>query len=107
MTYQVALSTIDDREQAERLARTLLEARLVACVNILGPVTSLFRWQGEIACDTEYLLLMKTTAAKQDILRDRLLQLHPYDVPEFLVLGVDAGAAAYLHWLAAAVTDET
>lgn len=100
MTYRVVFSTISDRQEAERLARELLQARLVACVNILGPMTSLYRWQGDIERDEEYLLLMKTTASAEGALMARLQDLHPYEVPEIIVLPIAAGAPPYLAWIA-------
>lgn len=103
MTYRVVVSTINDREAAERLARALLEARLVACVNIVGPMTSLYRWQGVIEQDEEYLLLMKTAASAEDALMTRIRELHPYEEPEVLVLPVVAGASSYLAWIAESI----
>lgn len=103
MTYRVVLSTVGDRNTAEQLAQTLIQARLVACVNILGPMTSLYRWHEEIQRDTEYLLLMKTAAETEAALMTRLQELHPYEVPEILVLPIAAAAPSYLAWLAASL----
>lgn len=103
MTYRVVFSTMGDREEAERLARELIQARLVACVNILGPMTSLYRWQEEIQRETEYLLLMKTAAETETALMTRLQELHPYEVPEILVLPIVAAAPSYMAWLAASL----
>jgi periplasmic divalent cation tolerance protein len=97
------MSTISDRETAERLARTLLEARLVACINIVGPITSLYRWQGDIEQGEEYLLLMKTAAREEEALIARVRELHPYEEPEVLVLPVVAGASSYLAWVTASL----
>ena len=98
--YRVVCSTIGTREAAEQLARDLLQARLVACVNIVGPLLSLYRWQGEIQRDTEYLLLMKTAESMESLLIARLQELHPYEVPEVIVLPIATGAPAYLAWVA-------
>jgi periplasmic divalent cation tolerance protein len=106
MICRMALSTIDDHDHAESIAQSLLEARLVACVNILGPLTSLYRWQGHIERDQEYLLIMKTAEAHIPALQERLLELHPYEVPEFLVLPVETGAPGYLHWITASVGEQ-
>lgn len=103
MPYRLAISTINDRQEAERLARTLLEERLVACVNILGPLTSLYHWESNIEQDEEYLLLMKTMAHRESDLMTRVQQLHPYEVPELILLRIETGASAYLQWLAACV----
>jgi periplasmic divalent cation tolerance protein len=96
-------TTINDPEQAEQIARTLLEARLVACVNVLGPCISLYPWQGKLARETEYLLLMKTTTACEAAVITRLQEIHPYEIPEVIVLPIEAGSPTYLSWLAAAV----
>jgi periplasmic divalent cation tolerance protein len=103
MTHCLVLTTINDRQQAENIAQTLLEARLVACVNVLGPCTSLYTWQGKLERATEYLLLMKTTAACEAALMARLQAIHPYEVPEVIVLPIAHGAPAYLHWITSTV----
>jgi periplasmic divalent cation tolerance protein len=83
------------------LARMLLSEQLVACVNILPPMESFYRWQGAIESATERQLLLKTTVACVERLRERLHALHPYDVPEFLVLHPSGGSKAYLEWIRA------
>ena len=103
MTHRVVFTTINDRQQAENIAQTLLEARLVACINVLGPCTSLYTWQGKLERDTEYLLLMKTTAACEAAVMTRLQEIHPYEIPEIIVLPIANGSPAYLHWITAAV----
>ncbi len=103
MAHLVALSTIDTHPHATELARALLDARLAACVNIVGPITSLYRWQGAVQQDPEYLLVIKTTAEQQEALQAKLLELHPYETPEFLVLEVKSGAPPYLDWISASV----
>lgn len=100
MTYRVVFSTIGTREDAERLARELLQARLVACVNILGPLLSLYHWQGDLQREEEYLLLMKTAESMEGAVMARLQELHPYEVPEVMVLPIAAGSPAYLAWIA-------
>jgi periplasmic divalent cation tolerance protein len=103
MTHRVVCTTINDPDQAEHIARTLLEARLVACVNVLGPCISLYPWQGKLAREAEYLLLMKTTIACEAAVIARLQELHPYELPEVIVLPIEAGSTAYLNWLAETV----
>lgn len=93
----VVLSTCPEAEATD-LARTLLEERLVACVNLSG-VTSLYTWQGDIQEDAETLLVMKTTRERWPGLRDRIVELHSYDVPEVLALPVGDGNDDYLAWL--------
>lgn len=103
MTHCVVFTTINDHAQAEKLATALLTERLVACVNILGPCTSLYTWQGKLTQDTEYLLMMKTTAAREATLMARVQALHPYEVPEIIALPIVAGSPSYLHWLTTSV----
>ncbi|GIX47403.1 MAG: divalent-cation tolerance protein CutA [Candidatus Tectimicrobiota bacterium] len=103
MASCLVLSTLNDRQRAETIALTLVEERLVACVNIVGPALSVYHWQGKIERDEEYVLLMKTATSLTERLMARLQQLHPYEVPEILVLPIAAGAAAYLDWIARTV----
>jgi periplasmic divalent cation tolerance protein len=85
-------------EAARDFARALVAERLVACVNMCG-VQSVFRWEGRVQEEAEQLLLLKTTADRLPALQTRVQALHPYDCPEFIVLDVTAGAAAYLRWV--------
>lgn len=94
----VVLATAPEADAFE-LARTLVEEELVACVNLVPKVQSVYRWQGEVRDDREVLLLMKTHRSAFEHLERRYLELHSYDVPELLALSVTAGHAAYLHWV--------
>ncbi len=98
---RVVLVTVPTAEQAAGLARALVEERLAACGSVVPGLRSVFRWQGEVRDEAEALLVLKTTRARLEALRARVLALHPYDVPEVLALPVEAGSAAYLAWLAA------
>jgi len=100
---RILLTTIGLKENAERLAQELLERRLVACVNIVGPIRSLYRWKGKIENEQEYLLLMKTTAAQILQLQAAIKELHPYELPECVELAIDSGSERYLAWLAGEV----
>lgn len=84
---------------AQEIARHLLREHLVACVNLVPQVTSLYWWQGEIQEDSEVLLIAKTSQDRVEALLERLPQLHPYEVPELLVLACDKGLPAYLRWV--------
>ena len=95
----VALSTVGSAEDAARIARALVERRLAACVNVVPGVTSYYRWKGEVASDGEWLLVVKTTADVFDALRDTLVELHPYDLPEVVALEIEAGHTPYLDWI--------
>ncbi|WP_374249090.1 divalent-cation tolerance protein CutA [Thermomonas sp.] len=102
MTALLCLCTCPDMATAERIAGTLVEEQLAACVNLLPGVTSLYRWQGRLQRDAEVLLLIKTTRDRYPALQARLPQLHPYELPELLAVEAADGLPAYLHWLAAA-----
>jgi periplasmic divalent cation tolerance protein len=97
---RMVLTTAGSREEAERLAKTLVEERLAGCVSLIPGVESVYRWKGEVESATETMLLIKTGAEQVAALEARLLALHSYDTPEFLVLKVEAGSRAYLDWLA-------
>lgn len=97
--FSVVLTTVPSEMDADALARTLVEERLAACVNLLPPMRSVYRWEGAIEAAAERLLVIKTSADRVEGLRERLHDLHPYEVPEFLVLGVDDGSEPYLGWL--------
>ena len=100
---RVVLVTVPDAETAETLVSTLVEEGLAACGNIVPGVVSIYRWQGQVERAGEVLLVLKTTAAAVPRLLDRVPALHPYEVPEVLVLPVAAGHAPYLSWVAASV----
>jgi periplasmic divalent cation tolerance protein len=95
----VALSTVGSAEQADRLARALVERRLAACVNVVPGVVSHYRWQGELQRDEERLLVIKTRAERIEALRDALRELHPYELPELVAFEISAGSPEYLKWL--------
>ena len=94
----------DGKIDALALGRTLVEEGLAACVNVLAPMESVYRWQGSVHQDAERQLVIKTRAERLDALYGRLRTLHPYEVPEFLVLPVGAGSPSYLDWVRDSVT---
>lgn len=100
---RIALSTAPILEEAERIASTLVEQHLAACVNLIPQVKSIYRWQGAIEESSEVLLIIKTTAPCLPALESTLSSLHSYSVPEFLVLDVASGSPAYLTWIAESV----
>ena len=101
----VVLTTIGADADAVALARTLIDESLAACVNVLPPMQSIFRWQGAVQVEAERQLVIKTAPSNLAALEARLQQLHPYELPEFLVLGAE-GSVAYEEWVrAAARTD--
>jgi periplasmic divalent cation tolerance protein len=97
--HLVVLSTVGKAEDAERIGRALVEGGLAACVNVLPAVTSIYRWKGRLEKDEERLLVIKTRADRFDALREALVALHPYEVPEVLALPVAGGHQPYLEWM--------
>ncbi len=97
--------TTPDEETARRIAEALVEEHLAACVNILAPMRSVYRWEGVIEDSVETPMIVKTSAAKAATARDRVLELHPYETPAIIALDVEAGASApaFLQW----IEDET
>lgn len=99
--HAVVLVTAPDIGVARDLARTLLEERLVACVNLVPKVESHYWWEGRVESGEEVLMMLKTTRALLENLHRRVRERHPYDTPEFLVMRLDAGSGKYLDWLTA------
>jgi periplasmic divalent cation tolerance protein len=95
----LVLTTAPDDERAALWARTLVEERLAACVNVHGPMTSFYRWKGIVERDTERQVVIKTTRERVPAVRVRLSELHSYELPEFLVLPVESGTDEYLKWV--------
>jgi periplasmic divalent cation tolerance protein len=95
----IVLTTVGADADAASLARTLVEERLAACVNVLPAMTSIYRWKGAVEQDREQQLVIKTTGERVAALEARIRQLHSYEVPEFLVLPASGGSAAYLQWI--------
>src|SRR6059058_6256146 len=104
MDYCVVLVTVSREAEAKTIARTLVEERLAACVNIIPGLTSIYRWEGNICEDRELLLLLKTQGQKVAALRERIGHLHSYAVPEVIALPVAEGSARYLEWLDSCLT---
>ena len=97
----VVYCTCPDSATAERIAETVVGEQLAACVNIAPGLTSIYRWQGQVQRDAELLLIIKTRSARYPALEARIRELHPYEIPEIIALPVQAGLAAYLHWITA------
>jgi len=95
----VVLTNLPDRAVAERLAASLVEQRVAACVNILAPCRSVYRWQGSVQHDEEHPLLIKTTRAAYPALEAAIRALHPYTLPEIVAVPVELGLAEYLDWV--------
>ena len=103
--YRLVFVTCANHMQAKLIARSVVEKRLAACVNILRtPIESHYRWKGKVERARELLLLIKTTAKKLGALEREVKRLHSYDEPEFVALPIVAGSESYLAWIAAAIT---
>ena len=99
MTARIVFCTCPDATTASRLARTLVDERLAACVNRLPGVESTYRWNGAVQVDEEVLLVIKTSRARYEALEARVVALHPYEVPEVIAIPIE-GHAPYLAWIA-------
>jgi periplasmic divalent cation tolerance protein len=95
----VVLTTVGDEEQALLIAREMVARRLAACVNVVPGMRSVYRWQGKICRDTEYLLLIKTLASELPAVSDAIRELHSYDLPEILSFAADHGDERFLAWI--------
>jgi periplasmic divalent cation tolerance protein len=100
---RLVLTTCGSLEEARTIARALVERELAACVNIVPQVESVYRWQGEVETATEHLLVIKTTVEIFDDVRDALIELHSYELPECIEIGIEDGSAAYLEWIGESV----
>ena len=96
----LVISTLPDRESAEKLAHALIEQQVAACVNILPGATSVYRWQGKVESASETMVLIKTTMACYPALEIAIKKQHPYELPEIIAVPVSAGLPAYLDWVA-------
>jgi periplasmic divalent cation tolerance protein len=97
--YVIVMTTLPADADAATFARTLVEARLAACVNLLPVMDSVYRWEGAVEQERERQLVIKTSRARIEALWDRVREMHPYDVPEFIVLPIADGNDAYLRWV--------
>jgi len=97
----LVFTNLPDRASAERLADLLLEQRLAACVNILAPCRSVYRWKGAVQHDEEHPMLIKTSAERYGELERALREGHPYELPEIIAVPIEQGLPAYLDWVAA------
>lgn len=105
-TARVVLVTTPGADVAEHIVRALVTERLAACGNIVPGVTSIYRWQDDVQRDEEALVVLKTEAERVDALRQRVIALHPYEVPEVVVVPIVDGYGPYLDWIARSTTVE-
>jgi periplasmic divalent cation tolerance protein len=104
--YVIVLTTLPADADGAAFARDLVEERLAACVNLSSPMESIYRWDGNVESETERQLVIKTSRDRVVALWDRVRELHPYDMPEFLVTPIVDGNDAYLRWVAESTADE-
>lgn len=97
--YIQVVTTVGSREDADRIARHLVGQRLAGCVQIIGPISSTYWWEGELETAEEWLCLIKSSEEFYTALEDAIVAVHPYDVPEILAVPVRRGSQAYLEWL--------
>ena len=100
---RIVLSTAGSEEEARKIAQALVERRLAACVNIVGPIQSVYRWKGAAESAPEHLLMIKTTSAAFPRVRDAIRELHSYELPECIMLSIEAGSEDYLRWIGESV----
>jgi len=100
----VVLVTAPSADEAARIGRILVEERLAACVNVVGPIRSIYRWQAKIEDEQEHLMLVKARHVDVDAVAARVRAVHPYDVPEVIALDVTGGSTPYLAWLLESTT---
>lgn len=100
---RLVITTCGSQEEARRLAQELVGQRLAACVNIVPQIESVYRWKGKVETAPEWMLLIKTTSAAFEQLRDAIRKLHSYDMPECISIAIDDGNAAYLEWIAESI----
>jgi len=96
---RIVLTTAGSREEADKIANALVQRELAACVNVVGPITSVYRWKGKVERAEEFLLLIKTTEDAFDPVRNTIRELHSYELPEFIELGISRGEGKYLAWI--------
>jgi periplasmic divalent cation tolerance protein len=100
---KLVLTTASSSDEARRIARALVERRLAACVNILPQIESVYRWKGKVEEAQEWLLIIKTTAAGFERVRDVIRELHSYELPECVCVSIEDGSPEYLKWIGEAV----
>lgn len=96
---RIVLTTAGSQLEAERIANAMVERQLAACVNIVGPIQSVYRWKDDIETAQEWMLIVKTTASAFERVRDSIRELHSYELPECILLPIENGSAEYLEWM--------
>lgn len=107
MSALLVFTNLPDRAAAEKLAEALVEQRVAACVNILGPCRSVYRWKDTLQKEDEHLMLIKTTSERYATLENAIRAAHPYELPEIVAVPIERGLPAYLEWVAAETTPKS
>ena len=100
---KLIISTASSKEEASKIAGVLIREQFAACVNIAGPIESVYRWQGSVETSQEFLLLIKTTSTRSADVIKRVRELHSYELPEAIEVNIEGGSADYLKWIAESV----
>jgi len=100
---KLVISTTSSKEEASKIAAILVQEQIAACVNIVGPIESVYRWQGNVETSQEFLLLVKTISARSADVIKCIRELHSYELPEAIELNIEGGSADYLKWIAKSV----
>jgi len=103
---QIVFTTTGSKEEAQKIASALVEQQLAACVNVVGPISSTYRWRGKVEKTEEFLLIVKTTANMYPHVAETIRRLHSYDLPEIIQLSISDGSAEYLAWIGESVKTE-
>ena len=104
---RIVMTTAGSVDEARRIAETLVDHKLAACVNIVPQIESVYRWQGKIETATEWLLVIKTTLEAFDRVREALSELHSYELPECIEIGIEDGSFPYLQWIGESVRQDS
>ncbi len=103
---RVVLTTVGNREEAQKIANALVESEIAACVNIVGPIRSVYRWEGKVEKAEEFLLVVKTWSDAYERVEEMIKELHSYELPECIALRVERGSEHYLEWVENSVRAE-
>ncbi|HYG99289.1 MAG TPA: divalent-cation tolerance protein CutA [Terriglobales bacterium] len=104
---RIVMTTAGSRQEAQRIARTLVESRLAACVNVAGPIESVYRWKDNVESAQEWLLIIKSTGSAFERVRRTIQELHSYELPECIMLSIDNGSEEYLNWIGDSVLSDS
>jgi len=97
--FVIISTTFENKNDGEKIARLLLEEKLIACAQLSGPITSYYRWEGSIAASTEFSLSLKTTESLGEQVKTRLIETHPYELPEIVIQAVTGSSVEYMEWV--------